>query len=62
MPCKYLEQDLALVVRCTYTDHRVCKQWIDNFSPSDETPYDFCEKQHSSFEPEYSSGEFDNDN
>jgi hypothetical protein len=54
MPCKYYEQDLAVIVRCKFTEHRVCKQWVksaDLVSIYDE--YEFCEKQSSrTFEPE----------
>lgn len=52
MPCKYLEMDLACVVRCSFTDNRVCKQWINGANLIIENnPYRFCERQPNSFIP-----------
>ena len=53
MPCKHYEQDLAVIVRCKFTDSHVCKQWLE----ADPLLYagidEFCEKQSSrTFVPE----------
>lgn len=58
MPCKYLDPDIAKIVRCTFTDNRVCKQWRDEqnvFGYANEESlldaYKFCEKQVRTFIP-----------
>jgi hypothetical protein len=50
MPCKYLNSDLAVVVRCEFTDNRVCQEWIDEDHHLNG-PYVFCERQVRNFKP-----------
>jgi len=51
MGCKYLDPDIAKIVRCTFTSNRVCKQWIGHGMILDSDPYAFCEKQVRTFIP-----------
>lgn len=52
MACKHLNNDLSTIVRCSFTDQKVCKQWVEktNLMETDD-PYCFCEKQNKLFEP-----------
>lgn len=58
MACKYLDPDVAKIVRCTFTDNRVCKQWImrdlsEGYANEESLldAYKFCEKQVRTFIP-----------
>ncbi len=52
MTCKYLDPDIAKIVRCTFTDNRVCKQWIGYANENSLLDaYKFCEKQVRTFIP-----------
>lgn len=53
MPCRFLNPDLAVTVRCTF-DGKVCQQMLDTERSEDQPDlYIFCEKQSKhQFEPE----------
>lgn len=47
MPCKHLDPDISVIVRCSFFPNRVCKQYID----ADAIDDSFCEKQSKFSEP-----------
>lgn len=61
MACKYLDEDLGKIVRCSFTERKVCRQWVNQRNMDSTNPYRFCEKQSKVFEPIVSHGWEDDD-